>query len=115
MSSDAEREARMKELLNDAWREYRPEVIDRVKELRKAADQARSGSITSSDRAAANATAHKLAGVLGTFGMREASKAASRIEMLLEPDVDLNQENASAFHCLLDDIDTAISHRSETA
>lgn len=111
MDSDAEQQAKLKKILDEAWREYRFDVIARVEALRVATNQARSGTLDEPARALANSTAHKLAGVLGTFGMREASQMASRIEMLLEPGATPAETLATSLDQILDSIDRAIIQR----
>jgi HPt (histidine-containing phosphotransfer) domain-containing protein len=92
MSSEGERMAKLEDLLNEAWREHRGEVLARVDTLRETLSAARGGTLTESARAEANSTAHKLAGVLGTFGLREASRAALEIERTLAPDAQISEE-----------------------
>jgi HPt (histidine-containing phosphotransfer) domain-containing protein len=84
--------AKLEELLNEAWREHRGEVLARVDTLRRTLVAARAGTLEKTAREQANSTAHKLAGVLGTFGLREASRAALEIERTLAPESMISPE-----------------------
>ena len=44
MSSEGERMAKLEDLLNDAWREHRAEVLARVEGLREDLGAARAGT-----------------------------------------------------------------------
>jgi HPt (histidine-containing phosphotransfer) domain-containing protein len=97
MSSEGERMAKLEDLLNEAWREHRGEVLARVDTLRDTLAAARVGTLEKTAREQANSTAHKLAGVLGTFGLREASRAALEIERTLAPDALMSTEKLAEY------------------
>ena len=82
-SEDSAREA-IREKLKDVWHENQAIVTRRVEILREAALAAGEGRLVSAQREEARATAHKLAGSLGMFGLSEASACASAIETSLE-------------------------------
>jgi HPt (histidine-containing phosphotransfer) domain-containing protein len=111
MSGDEEKQARLADLLNEAWREYRGEITGRVDAMREAIAQGASGTLLPTKRAEANSAAHKLAGALGTFGMRDASRAALQMEAMLVPDAPLGEQEIAKFHGLLQIIDEAIHVR----
>ena len=93
--------AKLEELLNEAWREHRGEVLARVDTLRETLAAARAGTLEKTAREQANSTAHKLAGVLGTFGLREASRAALEIERTLAPDSLMSPAKLAEYEALL--------------
>jgi HPt (histidine-containing phosphotransfer) domain-containing protein len=101
MSSEGERMAKLEDLLNDAWREHRAEVLARVEGLREVLGAARAGTLDEAARAQANSTAHKLAGVLGTFGLRDASRAALEIERILAPDAEISPARLAEYEAHL--------------
>jgi HPt (histidine-containing phosphotransfer) domain-containing protein len=101
MSSEGERMAKLEELLNEAWREYRTEIVSRVGGLREVLGAARAGALETPAREQANSTAHKLAGVLGTFGLRDASRAALEIERILAPGAGLSVEKLAEYEAHL--------------
>ena len=115
MSSDAERAAQLETLLNEAWREYRSEVVTRITLLKDALAGARAGTLDETRRADANSMAHKLAGVLGTFGLREASRAAIEIELILTPGKEISQEKLRAYEAHLGVIGEGVVKRDAQA
>jgi HPt (histidine-containing phosphotransfer) domain-containing protein len=70
------------EAMNRLWAQYLPQIEERVQTLEQAAAAHESGTATQSDCEQAMAAAHKLAGVLGTFGLPEGSVLAREMEAL---------------------------------
>jgi len=97
VSSDPEKTAKLEDLLNSAWREYRGDIQERLDAVRNACAMAQTGSLTDEFRAQANSAAHKLAGVLGTFGLKDASRIALEIETMLAPGAPLNPQQLVRF------------------
>jgi HPt (histidine-containing phosphotransfer) domain-containing protein len=75
----AEQQA-MAEAMNRLWAQYLPQIEERVKTLELTAAAYKGGSLTSEQREQAAAAAHKLAGVLGTFGLHEGTSLAREAE-----------------------------------
>ena len=83
-STAAERLARQMQLL---WKEHRAEFVERVQTIEAARESLENGEALSfAERAEAASSAHKLAGVLGVFGLKEGTQAARNIENLLTDD-----------------------------
>ena len=70
----------MAEAMNRLWSKYLPQLEDRVITLEKAANDLAKGNLTTTQREAASSDAHKLAGVLGTFGLYEGTLLAREAE-----------------------------------
>lgn len=68
------------EAMNRLWAQYLPQIEERVSTLELAAAAYKDGSVTSEQREQAAAAAHKLAGVLGTFGLHEGTLLAREAE-----------------------------------
>ena len=66
------------------WAEHRDAVLDRVGVLARAVTALADGSLGAQLRAEAQGEAHKLAGVLGTFGFVRGSERAREMESVLE-------------------------------
>ncbi len=111
MSSGPDKMAKLNELLDAAWREYRDDITKRVEAVRAAGELARLGGLTEVERARANSEAHKLAGVLGTFGLKQASTAAIELENLLAPGAVLGPELLQKFDARMRVIDEAIASK----
>ena len=83
-STAAERLARQMQLL---WKEHRAEFVERVERIEAARASLENGlALSFAERAEAASSAHKLAGVLGVFGLKEGTEAARNIETLLSED-----------------------------
>lgn len=69
--------------LDRLWERFLPEIRNRVAIVESAAAALRDGTLNSADQQAAQAAAHKLAGVLGTFGLALGTDLARKAELLL--------------------------------
>jgi HPt (histidine-containing phosphotransfer) domain-containing protein len=82
MATGDTQQARMVEALNRLWKQHLPTMEERVAVLENAACILRAREFTDDERAAANNAAHKLAGVLGTFGLTQGTVLAREAEIL---------------------------------
>ncbi len=91
--------AQTDKLLKTLWTRNLPMIKDRVLLLERAAETARSASLTSPLRRDAAMTAHKLAGSLGMFGYTDGTDIARKLELIFDnsadPDPDKLAELAS--------------------
>ena len=69
--------------LDRLWAKFLPEIEQRIAVLESAAEALTAGLLTETEREAAHAAAHKLAGSLGTFGMQRGTELARLAEDLL--------------------------------
>ena len=74
--------ATIAEIMNRMWAKHLPEIEDRVAVLENAAAAASEGALTAELREQAGSAAHKLAGVLGTFGLDQGTNLAREAESL---------------------------------
>jgi HPt (histidine-containing phosphotransfer) domain-containing protein len=70
------------EALNRLWQQFLPQMFDRVAFLEAAVTPLGEGTLTEAQREEANAAAHKLAGILGSFGLPEGTVLAREAEAL---------------------------------
>jgi HPt (histidine-containing phosphotransfer) domain-containing protein len=70
------------EAMNRLWVQYLPQIEERVRTLELVAVAHEDGSVTAEHCEQAMAAAHKLAGVLGTFGLPEGTRLAREMEAL---------------------------------
>lgn len=75
-------ESPLAEAMNRLWVKYLPQMEERVATLRGVAKSAANGNLTTIEQQQAGSDAHKLAGVLGTFGMNEGTDLAREAESL---------------------------------
>jgi HPt (histidine-containing phosphotransfer) domain-containing protein len=64
------------------WVQFLPQMYDRVSALETAAGPMADGTLSNSEREEATAAAHKLAGILGSFGLPEGTNLAREAETL---------------------------------
>lgn len=74
--------------LDRLWKQFLPQIEERVAVLETASSALSIGKLTDELRDAARAAAHKLAGVLGTFGLTKGTILAREAEMLYSGDTD---------------------------
>jgi HPt (histidine-containing phosphotransfer) domain-containing protein len=71
----------MLEALGRLWTKFLPEIENRMAILESAVRALESGSLSVDEREAAHQAAHKLAGVLGTFGLHRGTELARQAEL----------------------------------
>jgi len=78
------------EAMNRLWVKFLPQMEERVGTLEAAAASLAAGTLSAAQREEASSEAHKLAGVLGTFGLQEGTVLAHEAEAtyLVDPQTD---------------------------
>ena len=66
--------------MDKLWAKFLPQMEERVSTLQQAAENFASGSLSEENQRRASAEAHKLAGVLGTFGLQHGTELAREAE-----------------------------------
>jgi HPt (histidine-containing phosphotransfer) domain-containing protein len=94
--------------LNQLWTRFLPEMYERVAMLETAAQACVAGEITSGQREAARAAAHKLAGTLGTFGLAQGSELAREFEQLCSPQESCSSSQAQRLAVIAAEIRTIV-------
>jgi HPt (histidine-containing phosphotransfer) domain-containing protein len=74
--------------LDRLWRQYLPQMEERVAAVEAAGRSLSAGALSDDQRDEARSAAHKLAGVLGTFGLNKGTILAREAEMLCSGDAD---------------------------
>lgn len=75
----------LNEAMNRLWQKFLPQMEERVATLHDAATRLASGAaLSSEEQNGAASDAHKLAGVLGTFGLKEGTDLAREAEALYD-------------------------------
>lgn len=73
--------------LNKLWVKFLPQIEERLAAMETANSQLAAGTFSDEDRLNAASAAHKLAGVLGTFGLAEGTALAREAEIAYAGDV----------------------------
>jgi len=77
----------MTDALNRMWARFLPEIENRLVVVEAAAAALASSGLPADQREAAHQAAHKLAGILGTFGLPRGTELARQAEHLLAEEV----------------------------
>jgi HPt (histidine-containing phosphotransfer) domain-containing protein len=85
----------MAEALDRLWAKFLPQMMERVAILEAASVALAAGRLSIDQRSDANAAAHKLAGVLGTFGFTKGTVLAREAEILYSGGPDTDPEAAA--------------------
>jgi HPt (histidine-containing phosphotransfer) domain-containing protein len=101
-------------MLQTLWQSNYGILLERIRVLRKAQQRLATGSLDNLTRKDAEAAAHKLAGVLGSFGLPQGSALASRIETALAQEPLLNVERVQELKAWLDELEAVIESRPRT-
>ena len=75
-------EPQIAEALKLLWLKFLPQMQERVAVLEEASSALQAGALSAEQRTTGSAAAHKLAGVLGTFGMTEGTNLAREAEQI---------------------------------
>ena len=81
--------------LDGIWQRHLPEIEERLAAIESAAAATAAGTLTAEQRQAAQAAAHKLAGVLGSFGLEEGTAPARETELHYAAESAVNPENGA--------------------
>lgn len=71
--------------LDNLWVRFLPEMEGRVALLEAAAEASKFDRLSAGQQEEAHAAAHKLAGVLGTFGLTRGTLLARELEIMYSP------------------------------
>ncbi len=77
----------MAHAMDTLWIKFLPQMKERLAVLESANQALAEGSLSEDQRAAANVAAHKLAGVLGTFGLTKGTVLAREAEVIYSGDI----------------------------
>lgn len=78
----------MTEALDRLWTQFRPQMEERVALLEAANRALALDKLSKDQRGEANSAAHKLAGVLGTFGLTKGTVLAREAELFYSGDAE---------------------------
>ena len=93
MASEAQPPA-LAAALDRLWTQFLPQMQARVELLEAVAGACAAGTLSGEQHEAAKAAAHKLAGVLGTFGLTRGTVLARELETIYSQDDELDRKLA---------------------
>lgn len=98
--------------MNRLWAKHLPQMQERVASLLAAAENLANGTLAEAVQQQAAADAHKLAGVLGTFGLKEGTELAREAEALYESKLDGNSTAATRLSQIARQLHAMIANRN---
>jgi HPt (histidine-containing phosphotransfer) domain-containing protein len=101
----------LSEALNRLWRQFLPQMLERVTVLDCAVGPLAVGALTVQQLDDVNAAAHKLAGILGSFGLPEGTALAREAESILAGSVEPNPVAAARVARIVADLRKMIQNR----
>ena len=104
-------DAPLADAMNRLWAKYLPQMEERVGTLQKAGESLANGTLTTTGQERAGADAHKLAGVLGTFGLKEGTELAREAENLYGGSLDGDPEVVSRLRAIAEQLRSMIANR----
>lgn len=110
MTTSPSQTEKLQEMLQAMWKTSRPAILERFQTIRDAEKMLAAGSLDDGARKNAESAAHKLAGVLGTFGLPQGTQLASQIEVLLASP-SLDAAHASQLALQLDELEAVIASK----
>jgi HPt (histidine-containing phosphotransfer) domain-containing protein len=101
----------MSQALDRMWAQFLPQMQERVNALDAAAQASAAGSLSPEQQQDAQSAAHKLAGVLGTFGLARGTEVARELEVLYSRQIDPDPEVAARLASTAAELRTIITER----
>jgi HPt (histidine-containing phosphotransfer) domain-containing protein len=94
-------EQKLQTMISALWERSRHTVVERAALLRTAGDLLRDNSLDQATQQRAVDSAHKLAGVLGTFGLPQGTDLAREAEVLFGQSTPLGRDEIERLQLLL--------------
>ena len=109
MATDAQ--TALSEALDRMWARFLPQMQERVDTLDATAQAFAAGLLSVDQQQEAHSAAHKLAGVLGTFGLTRGTVLARELEIVYSRQNDLDPELAARLASTAAELRTIIAER----
>ncbi len=102
----------MSEALDQLWVKFLPQMEERVAVLEAASAALGEGKLSTVQREAANSAAHKLAGVLGTFGLTRGTILAREAEIIYSGEPETDPDAAAHLGEIAEQLRTIVASRT---
>ncbi len=112
---DASAATPLAEAMNRLWNRFLPQMEERVATLQTAAERLASGTLTEDEQHHAGAEAHKLAGVLGTFGLQDGTELAREAEDICASQPDLNPATVQRLSLIAEQLKALLASREQVS
>jgi HPt (histidine-containing phosphotransfer) domain-containing protein len=109
MATDAQ--AALSAALDRLWTQFLPQVRERIAVLETAAKACATGPLTAERQQQAQSAAHKLAGILGTFGLTRGTVLARELEVIYSRQNDSDPQLAERLMSAAVELRTIVASR----
>jgi HPt (histidine-containing phosphotransfer) domain-containing protein len=106
---------KLHDLLATLWSRSRETIGERLDVLRTTHRALRANPADKNARRAGADAAHKLAGILGTFGLPDGTNLARQVEVMLESAAPISLFDLEALQRAIDQLDRMIEDKSKDA
>jgi hypothetical protein len=106
---------KLHDLLTTLWSRSRETIGERLEVLRTTHRILRTNPVDKNARRAGADAAHKLAGILGTFGLPDGTNLARHVEVMLESGAPIRQFDLDALQRAIDQLHLMIEAKSKDA
>ena len=103
------------EAMNRLWAKHLPQMEERVATLQIAAEHLSRGILAEEEQRRAGADAHKLAGVLGTFGLDDGTALAREAEGIFEGILGGTPDAALRLSLIAEQLKALVTARSQAS
>ncbi len=101
--------------LDTMWAQYQSQILERVAVLEAAASAVTASKLSTSEREAAQAAAHKLAGTLGMFNLKRGTDLARELEQTYAQPSALPAASGQQFASMAAELRTMIENRKSSS
>lgn len=108
---DTQGQSALNDALNQMWLRFLPQMRERMTLLQEAVEAYAGATLTSTQREAAHDAAHKLAGVLGSFGLANGTVLARELETIFDCMESQDSDLAERLREMAEELNTLIESR----
>jgi HPt (histidine-containing phosphotransfer) domain-containing protein len=109
--SDSRTDAALSQAIDGLWERFLPDIRERVTVLEAAAKAVVGRKLSAKQREAAQAAAHKLAGVLGTFGLMRGTVLARELERTFARESSLGPDASAKLAAITAELQSIVETR----
>lgn len=109
-AQQAVNQAAMNQALDRLWQQFHPQMLERVSTLESANQALSANKLSKNQQGDANSAAHKLAGVLGTFGLTKGTVLAREAELLYAGDAETDPDSLPRLQQIAEELKAIVAN-----